>query len=284
MQIKNTLKACILILCFIALLGMPGTIVNIRASGDEVVAIVNGRQIQQSQLEPLITEYKKRTKKDHASQEDKIQLLKNLVRRDLVLQLDSTQELRKSREISTRVKEYEDQLVLEAYIKKNILDFLTVSEEEVKQYYSDNLHKFIPQPKVRASQILLRTEADAKQVLKRLQEGENFVELAKQYSIDLPRALEGGSLGIITKGQNMTELGYTVFTLNEGEISPIVKTRFGWHILRADEIIKQKYTPFEEVKDKIKVIVQQEKEAKAYDAMTRKLEKDADIKIFEKRL
>lgn len=284
MQIKNTLKACILILCFIVQLIIPGTIFSSRASGDEVVAIVNGRQIQHSQLEPLITEYKKRTKKDNASQEDKVQLLKNLVRRYLVLQLDSTQELRKSREISSRVKEYEDQLVLEAYIKKNILDFLTVSDEEVKQYYSDNLHKFISQPTVRASQILLRTEADAKQILKRLQEGENFVELAKQYSIDLPMALEGGSLGIITKGQNMSELGHTIFTLNEGEISPIVKTRFGWHILRVDEIIKQKYTPFEEVKDKIKVILQQEKEAKAYDAMTRKLEKDADIKIFEKRL
>ena len=284
MQIKNTLKACILILCFISQLIIPVTIFSSRASGDEVVAIVNGRQIQHSQLEPLITEYEKRTKKDHASQEDKVQLLKNLVRRYLVLQLDSTQELRESREVSSRVKEYEDQLVLEAYIKKNILDFLRVSDEEVKQYYSDNLHKFILQPTVRASQILLRTEAEAKQILKKLREGENFVELAKQYSIDLPGALEGGSLGIITKGQNMSELGHTVFTLNEGEISPIVKTRFGWHILRVDEIIKQKYIPFEEVKDKIKVILQQEKEANAYDAMTRNLEKDADIKIFEKRL
>jgi len=281
---RNPIKAAILSLVLIAQTAVPGTIFMSFASDDEVVAIVNGEPINHVQLEPLIAEYEKQTKKRNVSEEDKIQLLKNLIRRNLILQQDSVKDLRKSREISSRVKEYEDKLVLEAYIKQHVIDFLTIGEEEAKQYYLKNLHQFASPPKVRASHILRRSEAEAKQVLEKLKAGESFTELAKQYSIDLPMALEGGSMGTITKGRTLPQLEEALFVLNEGEFSDIVKTQFGWHILRVDEKIADQYIPYEEVRDRIKVILKREKEAAAYDAMTQQLEKNATITIFENRL
>ena len=284
MHKRNAIKAGILILVLMAQTAVPDTIFISFAQEDEVVAVVNGEPIHHAQLEPLFAEFKKQTKKSAVSEEDKIQLLKNLIRRNLILRQEFTQDLRKSPEISNRVKEYEDKLVLEAYIKQHIINFLTVSEEEAKQYYLKNLHQFASPPKVKASHILLRSEADAKQVLEKLKAGESFTGLAKQYSIDLPMAFEGGSMGTITKGRTLPQLEEALFVLNEGEISGIVKTQFGWHILRVDEKIADQYIPYEEVKDRIKVILQREKEAAAYDAMTQELEKNATITIFENRL
>ena len=282
MQIKNRIKAGVSAL--IIQLTIPGFIFFGFASEDEVVALVNSEPIHYSQLEPFFAEYKKRAKKDRVVKEDKVQLLKNLIRRNLILQQDFTDNLRKNQEITRLVKEYEDKLVLEKYIKQNIIDSLIVSEEEAKQYYSDNLHRFISQPKVNASHILLRTEDDAKQVLKKLESGESFTELARNHSIDLPMAFEGGAMGTITKGQTMPQLDEALFVLDEGEISSIVKTQYGWHILRVDKIIAEQYIPYKQIKEKIMMILKKEKEAKAYEAMTQELEKGADIQIFENRL
>ncbi|MCP4624615.1 MAG: hypothetical protein GY850_13960 [bacterium] len=285
MQTRSTVTTGIFIFILVALVAMPCTISTSLASDqDPVIAVVNNEKIHLSQLESLIAEYKRQAKKTQVSAEDKIQLLKNLIRRNLILQQDFTQQLRKSNAISNRVKAYEDKLVLEMYIKQHVVDFLTVGEAETKQYYRNNLHRFASQPKVKASHILLRTETEAKQVLEKLQAGESFTELAKQYSIDLPMAFEGGSMGTIAKGKTLSQLEKALFVLDEGEFSDIIKTQFGWHILRVDEKITVQYMPYEEVRDRIKVNLKREKEAQAYETMTQKLEKGANITIYDNRL
>jgi parvulin-like peptidyl-prolyl isomerase len=284
-QTRSAVKAGIFILAMVALVSVRGAdSISLASDQDNVIAVVNGEPIHLAQLEPLIAEFKKQAKKKQLGEEDKVQLLKNLIRRNLILQQDFSQQLRKSEVVSSRVKQYEDKLVLEAYIKHHVGDFLTVSAEEAKQYYLNNLHQFASTPKVKASHILLRTETEAKQVLEKLQAGESFTELAKQYSIDLPMAFEGGSMGTIAKGKTLPQLEKALFVLDEGEFSDIVKTQYGWHILRVDEKITAPYMPYEEVKDKIKVILKREKEARAYDTMTQQLEKDAAIAIYENRL
>jgi len=285
-QTRNAVKAGILILILVGLVTMRDTVsISLASDQDNVIAVVNGEQIYLAQLEPLIAEFKKQAKKKtQLREEEKLQLLKNLIRRNLILQQDFTQQARKSKEISERIKQYEDKLVLETYIKHHVGDFLTVSEEEAKLYYRNNLHQFASPAKVKASHILLRTEPEAKQVLEKLQAGESFTELAKQYSIDLPMAFEGGSMGTIAKGKTLPQLEKALFVLDEGEFSDIVETQYGWHIMRVDEKITAPYIPYEKVKDRIKVILKREKEARAYDTMTQKLEKEADITIYENRL
>ena len=75
-----------------------------------------------------------------------------------------------------------------------------------------------------------------------------------------------------------------LFVLKVGEISDIVETRYGFHILTVDEIITTQYRPFEEVKESIRKGLLQQKEAKAFDEMAANLEKNAKIKIFEENL
>lgn len=251
---------------------------------DPVVAIVNGVKITQSELNPLIEEYRQKSQKTVVKPEDKVQILKGLVRRILILQQKEADDLRKEEQIIRQVRDFENRLVVGAYLNKHVGEKLTVTDEEVKGFYQNNLQKFASPPKVKARHILLRDREEAEQVLAKLKNGGNFIELAKEYSIDLPMAKEGGPMGTIEKGRTLPELEKALFTLQVGEFSGIVETRYGFHILMVDEIITTEYRPFEEVKESIKKGLLQQKEAKAFDEMATNLEKKAKIEMFEDKL
>ena len=85
--------------------------------------------------------------------------------------------------------------------------------------------------KVRCAHILLRTEKEANAVLERLKKGETFSKIAKKVST-CPSGKKGGDLGSFGRGQMVKEFEEVAFTLNTGETSPVVKTQFGYHIIK----------------------------------------------------
>jgi peptidyl-prolyl cis-trans isomerase C len=254
------------------------------AAEDFIIATVNGLPIMKSELDNTISTYKKEAKKKEVSQEEEKQLVKNLIRRRLILQQDAVQSLKQDEYIIKKVKRHEDDLIIGQFLRDEVGGKLRVNDDEIRKYYQENRHKFSLPRKVQASHILLRTKEEAEKVLARLKKGEDFVQLAKDFSIDLPDALKGGSMGIIEKGKILPELDKVLFTLGEGEFSDVVGTIFGYHILKVDKVIPAGFRPFEQVKDDIKRVLIREKEADAYNALATRLEKGADIKIFENLL
>jgi peptidyl-prolyl cis-trans isomerase C len=248
---------------------------------DLVLATVNNVPIYRSELDRLAQEYKKKSRKQEVSYEEKKQLLKNLIGRCLLSQHDRVCAYRKDPVIAKKVKAFEDDLVIARFLEVEIGSRIEVSEDELKRHYQENRKRFFAPPKVKASHILLRTEDEAEEVLVKLRGGEEFERLAKAYSIDLPMALEGGSMGIIEKGRTLPALESAVFALKKNEISDVVKTEFGYHIIRVDEIISGGVKSYEEVKDGIKAALMQEKESKALTELAAKLEAGASVNIFE---
>lgn len=251
---------------------------------DVPVAVVNGVSITKGQLTPVLEEYRSKAGKRSLEPQEKMEVVKSVVRRHLILQQKEAAELRKSERIRKQLKEMEDQLVLAAYLEQHVGQYLTVSDGELQEYYKANLSSFSTPPKVKAKHILLRSEAEAKGVLEKLRKGAEFSAMAKQYSIDLPMALEGGSMGTIEKGKTLPELQQVLFSLKEGEVSDVVKTRFGYHILSVEEIIPISPKSFDEVKGEIKTTLIRQKEAKAFEKMVAEIEKRAEIKIFKDRV
>jgi peptidyl-prolyl cis-trans isomerase C len=251
---------------------------------DPVLAMVNGVPITKSQLTPLVDQYRDKSKKDSVSKEDKLQILQGLITRQLILQQKESNDIRKEEGVVKQVKEFGDGLVVSAYLTKYVGKHLTVTNDEIKEYYKQNLTKFASPPKVKARHILVRNRKEAEQVMEKLRNKGDFAKLAKEYSIDLPMAREGGSMGTIEKGRTLPELDKALFILNVGEISDIVETRFGFHILTVDEIITTQYRPFDEVSESIKKAILLQKEAKAFDEMYEKLGKKAKVEIFEDRV
>ena len=85
--------------------------------------------------------------------------------------------------------------------------------------------------KVHCAHILVKTEKEANMVLERLKKGEKFANIAKAVSL-CPSKKRGGDLGTFGRGQMVKEFENAAFALQKGEISPIIKTKFGYHIIR----------------------------------------------------
>jgi len=128
----------------------------------------------------------------------------------------------------------------EDMIRKLIKDEMLV-QKMVTKVREDAKVEPADMKEVRASHILVSKESEAKDVLARLNKGEDFTALAKQYSEDPGSAVKGGDLGYFTTGQMVEPFEKTAFSLKVGETSGIVKTNFGYHIIRVADFRLRKF-------------------------------------------
>jgi peptidyl-prolyl cis-trans isomerase C len=165
------------------------------------------------------------------------------------------------------------------------------TDAEAKDFYEKNPDKFKQDEQVRASHILVRVapNADAKtkahakaeidDVLKQLKAGGDFGKLAQQHSQD-GSAAQGGDLGFFPRGQMVPEFEKVAFSLPVGQLSGIVTTQFGYHILKVTEKKPPRTVPFEEAAAQIKQFLEQDKKQKAADAFIETLKKRAKIEVL----
>ncbi len=158
-------------------------------------------------------------------------------------------------------------------------DFAAKNEARVKAYYEDHKDKFVADEKVKASHILVKVDEkmkdeDAKKkaedVLKQVKEGKDFAELAKSFSDD-GSAAQGGDLGFFGKGQMVPEFEKVAFTLKKDEVSELVKTQFGYHIIKVTDKTEKSEIAFEQAKaDIAKTLMLEEKMKTMYEAEANK--------------
>lgn len=140
--------------------------------------------------------------------------------------------------------------MLKNYAMHKIFSDVSVNEDEVKKYYEDNKRLFSPKKLYQASHILVDAEDKANDVYKEITEGLDFKEAAKKYSKD-PSAASGGSLGKFPEGVMVKEFQDGLDALEVGEISKPVKSQFGYHIIKLEDVENEKEKAFEEVKDQV---------------------------------
>ncbi|HXN51814.1 MAG TPA: peptidyl-prolyl cis-trans isomerase [Candidatus Acidoferrum sp.] len=139
-----------------------------------------------------------------------------------------------------------------------------ISDDELKAQYQQNIQQYQVPNRVHVEHILLmtvsKTDAEveeirqkAEDVLQQAKKGAKFEDLAKKYSEDPGTKDKGGDLGWITQGQTVAEFEKTAFGLDKGKISDLVKTQYGFHIIKVLEKETAHTKPFDEVKDSIKV-------------------------------
>ena len=148
---------------------------------------------------------------------------------------------------------------------------VTVTAEKVKFYYTSNIAKYSKPEEYRASHILVKVDpssnkeerdalkARAEKFLKRINNGENFADVASNESDD-PSRVKGGDLGYFHSGQTVPEFEEAIIKLKVGEISSLVETLYGYHIIRLTEKRAPRLVPFDEIQEKLtKDLVDSEK-------------------------
>ncbi len=195
------------------------------------------------------------------SDEGKKRYLDNLILGEILYHEAEKEGILKDKEVINRAEEARRTIIINEYLKRKLEGGLSPTDEEIDKYYNENKEAFDKAESIRVMHILVKTEEGAQEILKMLEEGEKFDVLAREYSI-CPTAPSGGDLGYFKRHEMAPEFDEAAFKLKKPrEISPIVKTQFGYHIIKLvdkdhllenyifekrDELI---YRYFEEVKE-----------------------------------
>lgn len=175
-----------------------------------------------------------------------------------------TEPMRRARYLAFRPERFQDQVA--------------VSDDEVAEFYASNPDMFHQEESVDASHVLIRTaESDSEEaveaarqraveVTRKAREGADFAELAREFS-EGPTAAKGGALGRFGRNQMVKPFADQAFSMKAGEISDPVKTEFGWHVIRVNEVHPEMTRPLEAVQEEIRAqIVERKARLVAFDA------------------
>ncbi|MHC1697889.1 MAG: peptidylprolyl isomerase [Geobacteraceae bacterium] len=177
-------------------------------------------------------------------------------------------------------------------IEQEIAAKITISDADAKKFYDENTDKFKQAESVQASHILIgvdpklsaeekgKAKEKAEGLLKRAKAGEDFAALAKDNST-CPSAPQGGNLGYFGKGQMVPEFEKAAFSLKPGEISNLVETKFGYHIIKVTDKKAAGTVSFDEAKKEIANYLKIQKIQQNISAHVEKLRKEAKIEIVK---
>lgn len=249
-------------------------------SNAEVVAKVNGKTITKSYFDKYFSYQKKVAEKngniapdmwDEEVEEGKTYLslltdrvLEDLISQEILIQKaeeknialedsaveEEIKEFKNTTEKETNFKNYlKDMEITEDYFKeiykkgmiisKLIDETIVIEDKDIEEFHSTNKEKFI---QIKARHILVEKEEEALAIIEELKSGADFAELAIAKSTG-PSGPDGGDLGYFNKGQMVPEFEEAAFSLEPGQISGVVKTSFGYHVIKVED----KKDTFEEI-------------------------------------
>ncbi len=180
-----------------------------------------------------------------------------------------------------------EQLTLMRVVDREVRGLIMVADSEMKRYYKEHQDRFAYPEEYQLSQILIRprnpdelavAQGRAEALLATLKQGEPFEGLALRFS-DSPDASRGGRLGLVRQGELIPALEQALTSLQVGQITGIVETAEGLHIVRVDDKKPRQFRPFEQVKAEIQSLVFQQKTEDQYQLWMADLKNKAYIEI-----
>jgi peptidyl-prolyl cis-trans isomerase C len=181
------------------------------------------------------------------AERNKKALLDDMIMETLFMEDAVRKGIDRDREVRDILEEARKKILMAKLMKLEVDDKIKVSEEEMKKYYEAHKSEYKKPEMWRASHILVSTEAGAKDVQTALAGGRRFQDLAKEKSIDATAA-RGGDVGYFRKGQVLSEFENACFALDVGQVSPIVHTQFGYHIIKLTDKKPESQQSFEEAR------------------------------------
>ncbi|MBU6399948.1 MAG: peptidylprolyl isomerase, partial [Verrucomicrobia bacterium] len=193
-----------------------------------------------------------------------------------------------------------DRAICEAVLDREVKSHITITDEAAKKFYDGNPDKFQEPEQVRASHILLLTQdpktgaemtgdqkkekrAQMEKILARARGGEDFAKLAKEYSED-PGSKERGGEYTFPRGQMVPEFEAVAFSLKTNQISDIVTTKFGYHIIKLNEKIAAQKIPFAKKEQEIKDYLMAQEVQKRLPDYLAQAKKQAKVEILDPTL
>lgn len=262
------------------------------AKDAEIVAKIGDKKITVADFERILgyvdTERQKLLEKNPQLKEA---LLKQIVQSMVIADLAKKKGFDKKADVKDQLKLFSDGFLANEYLKKEVASKITVSDDDMKLYYDGHKDEFKTPETVRARHILVRVDTSASEsdkkkakektedILKKIKSGEDFVKLASEMSDDPGSKSKGGDLGFFSRGRMIKPFEDAAFSLKPGEVSDVIETQFGYHIIKVEEKKDEAIETFDAVKERINQKLLQDQIKSQVTDFIEKAMKDAKVEM-----
>lgn len=215
------------------------------AKSDDVLAVVNGHEIDRTEIEQF-----RQMRGKASGKPDPHQLMREIVTLELLGQEGKKQQIDQQPAVQAQIRMRTNNILARAVIRKYATDNIKITDDDIRKHYEASKEHYMTGEQITASHILVRTKAEALDVLKELRAGKDFAEVAKARSIG-PSASRGGALGTFGRGRMVKPFEAVAFSLHKGELGGPVQTQFGFHIIKVTDRTESRLRPLEEVRNEI---------------------------------
>jgi peptidyl-prolyl cis-trans isomerase C len=254
--------------------------------GGKDLVRINDVSISMGEFQQMLERQPLEGKMKLLSQKGTRDFLENyVIPREVLYQEAKKNGLDKNKEIVAKIEDARRAILIDALLEEVLRKKGEVSEEEIQRYYKENPTLFTEPQEVRVRHIVVNTEPALKEVVTRLSKGESFEKLASAYNIGHFKE-DGGNLGYIRRGQlapPFAQFEEAAFSLRKrGEISEVVSTPYGYHIIRLEDLRGSTLKPLNRVKERIRFFLQPKKKQEAYLEYVKEAKSKAKVLINEK--
>ena len=246
-----------------------------------VLALVNGRQITQSEFETRWEQLSDATRARYEKEGGKRRFLDELITRELLMQEARKQGLDQNDIIRDRAQRYREQLILDELLKDLIKVRIELSKEELDAFYEKHAHELLTPLKVQVSQMLLPNLPAAKDLEAQINRGGDFAKFAQRYSIDGKTRAKGGDLGPYRKGLVIPEVDAVIHTLKPGMVSAPIKTDAGYYLVIITALDKEIIQADLAVRERLRQELLNEKRRKRFDDVIADIRAKAIIRLAD---
>ncbi len=264
----------------------------LQAQDQEVVAKIGNKKITMSDLNRIIGYYDQEQRKVIANNPQlKETILWQVIQGSVISKIARDKGFDKKPNIRSQQELMINNFLATQYLQKEIIDKIILTEDKAKAYYKAHPDTFKSPEMVRARHILIKAEpgasdeekkkskARAEEVLQRLKKGEDFAKLAAEVSDDTGTKAKGGDLDFFPKGTMIPAFDEAAFSLKPGELSKVVETEYGYHIIKVEEKKAALLEPYEKIAEKVKDQALQEMRKAAATEFVEKALKNAKVEI-----
>jgi len=269
----------------------------ITAQEDPTLGKAGDYVIKKSDVERMLAYYpadtQKRLQKNPAEMET---LVQRMLETKVVADVAKKEKFNQRPQIKKQLAYLADDFLSREYLAKVVMQDATISEADLKEYYTQNKERLGIPEQVRARHILFKVDPAASEdekyqaktraeaILKQVQAGEDFAQLAEAYSEDQSTKSKGGDLGYFSPGRMVPEFEGVAFYTDPGETSNIVETKYGYHIIKVEDHIDARERSFEEMKDYIKEKLHQQLVMFKVEKFIRQATESVGMQVFADRI
>lgn len=238
------------------------SLLNTSYGEDDIVARIGEKKITMADLNRMIRYYD--TEKQMLLEQQpqrKATILRRIVQGIVLSQIARNQGFDKRDDIKEQIELLVNDFLATQYLQKEVIDKIEVTDKDIELYWKAHPEEFKTPEMVRARHILIKVDKSAldmkkeearkraEDLLNKIKNGEDFEKIANEFSEDPGSNTKGGDLGFFQRGSMVPEFESVAFSLNQGEVSDIVETIYGFHIIKIEEKRESVVQPLEKVRD-----------------------------------